>query len=581
MQIVEIEDDDEAMEQLVVAIDFGTTNSLIAISRDNKPEIIKDINGSEIIETVSLSRIRSIKRLFGKTVPEILENSTLLNLVGDKMDTSSTQLVRLNIDGKFKTLPEIASQIFISLKHQAELYLKSEVKKAVLTVPAHFDDVARGQVVLAAKIAGLEVLRLVTEPTAAAVCYGLQRDKGGCYVVYDFGGGTFDASVLQMFKGVFRVAATNGDGILGGDDIDNVVAKYFASNYDVSNIPGLLKIAKEAKEWLTHNDYFTHSGFSLSLEKFNELILPLIARTIEITQDTIAETYLHDVNGLILVGGSSRVPLVKKMLQKSFNIPIFDDVDPDKSVVFGAALHAQNLSKHGSNNSLLVDAVPLSLGIELYGGLVERVICKNMFTPISITKHFTTQFDNQTSIKIHVVQGERELVKDLRSLAVFTLKNLPEMKAGAIKLEVTFSVDVNGILSVSAFEKTSGLSHIVEVNPTYGLSDEQCNEILEQAYKNAETDHQERLRQETILKSESLIYDIKNSITDVPDILSQDEVDELFSSMSILENSIKSGVREDIYSDYKNFEYVAQKFLTKRLNHITSGLLKGKYVDEI
>lgn len=594
MQIIEIREPGQAESKqeakIAVGIDFGTTNSLIAISVGRKVKIIQTEDNKELIPTTieftnnnitvgSNKGLRSIKRLFGKTLNEILNTSALFSLVKDYIDVNNQEL-KLNFANKQMRIAEIAAEVFIYLKQQAEKELTTEVTQAVITVPAHFNDAARGQVMFAARLAGLEVLRLIAEPTAAAYAYGLNKNQTGCYLVYDLGGGTFDVSILNITEGVFQVIATNGDNMLGGDDIDKIIADYFCNKFSLPDNLDTLRLAKKAKEALSNQDNFEFNNISLDKQTFEQLIIPIIGRTINIVKECLEIAGNPNIDGIILVGGVTRIPLIKDELYKAFKVNILSDIDPDKAIVYGAALQAENLTTPNID-SLLIDVVPLSLGMELYGGIVEKIIMRNTPIPISVVKEFTTYADNQTGIQFHILQGEREMVADCRTLARFELKGLPPMKAGSIRAEVTFSIDADGILSVSAYEKISNTSHIIEVKPDYGIDTSEVDKVLENAYKNAKLDHAARLLQETVIEAESLIFNIEHAIKELVDLLSENEKHIISSLLNNIKHAIDARDRALINNAVKDFKSKTKKSLNTKINVVISDLLKGKNINQI
>lgn len=594
MQIIEIREPGQAEfkqeAKIAVGIDFGTTNSLIAISAGRKVKIIQTEDNKELIPTTieftnnniivgSNKGLRSIKRLFGKTLNEILNTPALFSLIKDYIDVNNQEL-KLNFANKQMRIAEIAAEVFIYLKQQAEKELAIEVTQAVITVPAHFNDAARGQVMLAARLAGLEVLRLIAEPTAAAYAYGLNKNKEGCYLVYDLGGGTFDVSILNITAGVFQVIATNGDNMLGGDDIDKIIADYFCSKFNLPDNTDTLQLAKKAKEALSNQDNFEFNNISLDKQTFEQLITSIIGRTINIAKECLEIAGNPNIDGIILVGGVTRITLIKEELYKAFKVNILSDIDPDKAIVYGAALQAENLTTPNID-SLLIDVVPLSLGMELYGGIVEKIIMRNTPIPISVIKEFTTYADNQTGIQFHILQGEREMVADCRTLARFELSGLPPMKAGSIRVEVTFSIDADGILSVSAYEKISNTSHIIEVKPDYGIDASEVDKILENAYKNAKLDHATRLLQETVIEAESLIFNIEHAIKELVDLLSENEKHTISSLLNNIRHAIDTRDRALINNAVKDFKSKTKKSLNTKINVVISDLLKGKNINQI
>ncbi|ABV73156.1 chaperone protein HscA [Rickettsia canadensis str. McKiel] len=644
MQIIEIKEPEQAdfkqERQIAVGIDFGTTNSLIAVSTNRKVKVIKTIDDKELIPTTieftdgnftigNNNGLRSIKRLFGKTLKEILNTPILFSLVKDYLDINSDK-PKLNFANKRMRIPEIAAEVFIYLKNQAEKQLKTNITKAVITVPAHFNDAARGEVILAAKIAGLEVLRLIAEPTAAAYAYGLNKNRltrklpyreefvgnmlqhstatykavredpssglthklplevelpeesnqNGYYLVYDLGGGTFDVSILNIQEGIFQVIATNGDNMLGGDDIDVVITQYLCNKFDLPDSIDTLQLTKKVKETLTYEDNFNNDNISLNKQTLELLILPLIKRTINIAKECLEQAGNPNIDGVILVGGATRISLIKNELYKAFKVDILSDIDPDKAVVWGAALQAENLiTPH--TNSLLIDVVPLSLGMELYGGIVEKIIMRNTPIPISVVKEFTTYADNQTGIQFHILQGEREMAVDCRSLARFELKGLPPMKAGDIRVEVTFAIDADGILSVSAYEKISHTSHTIEVKPNHGIDKTEIDIMLEKAYKNAKIDYTTRLLQEAVINAESLIFNIERAIAKLTTLLSESEISIINSLLDNIKEAARTRDPILINNSIKDFKSKIQKSIDTKFNIIINDLLKGKNINHI
>jgi molecular chaperone HscA len=430
MQIVGISEPGarEAENEIVVGIDFGTTNSLIAISKNYQAQIIKMQDSSELVPSIigfgsdkvivgaeaaaCKHHIRSIKRLLAKSYLEIKSNQSLLSL--SSIIYNDNDIPKVEFLSTSKTLPEIASEIFRYLKTQAQIALGVSLEKAVVSVPAYFDDEARGQVLLAAKLAGLNVIRLISEPTAAAYAYGLSKSTKGSYLVYDLGGGTFDVSILNMQEGVLQVIATGGNNMLGGDDIDYAIAEYIAQGLGKEISATLIQVAKKIKEDFSIKnevkEYIEGSEVTITKKEYEKIIDPLIDKTIKIAREVLSEAEEVELDGIILVGGSTRISQISDKLQDVFGARIYNDIDPDKIVALGAAMQAENLT--AKSNSLLIDVVPLSVGLELYGGIAEKIIMRNTPIPFSVTKEYTTHTDNQTGMKFHVVQGEREMVKD-------------------------------------------------------------------------------------------------------------------------------------------------------------------------
>lgn len=544
MDIIEIKEpntQDQKQQKNAVGIDFGTTNSLIAYISDGKPKVLVQI--PTLISKdgkIGEGGIRSIKRLIGKSDQE------------------------LNIGGKNIALKEAVSLVIEYLKSEAEKKI-GKIDAAVITVPAHFDDVMRSCVKEAAELTGLEVMRLISEPTAAAYAYGLEEGAEGKYAVYDLGGGTFDISLLRMKMGVFQVLATDGNNQLGGDDIDSAIAKYFKNE-------NLIQEARKAKEYLTENDFWENKdlGISLSLDEFEKIAHQIIELTIQATKDIIKD---HQIKGIILVGGSTKMRLVKNLLEP-LAPAIYDNIDPDESVAIGAAHQAHNLTS--GSKDLIIDVVPLSLGMEIMGGIMEKIILRNSPLPISVSQEFTTYVDNQTEIQINIYQGEREMIKNCRSLGNFALSNIPPMKAGAARVEVTFNLDADGLLTVSAIEKVTETKQIIEVRPTYGIGD--VENIVEESYKHAREDHEERLLAESIISANREIDSLEKAFVETPDIISQEEREKIESKMGHLRGLVDSKNRNEITDATNLLKEISENFREERMNYILSESLKGKKV---
>lgn len=604
MQIIEIEEPGkrELQEEIVVGIDFGTTNSLIAYSKHNNPQIINSVGKNGLLPSVIFyddqlekfvigknrgekNSISSIKRLLSKSYEEIKSTEVLHKILSDfVLEDYASSMPKVTFDTTKYSFPELASKIFLFLKEHAEQELETAISKAVVSVPAYFDDASRGAVMLAAKIAGFDVLRLIAEPTAAAYAYGFHKKSEGAYMIYDLGGGTFDVSILNMEAGVFQVIATGGDNLIGGDDLDHILAEYIAKELNISLEPALYLKAKELKELLSFQNSaslnFGNKKFKITREFFENLISPLINRTIKIAKDTLFDADVK-LDGIILVGGATRIPFIVQSLTRSFGIEVFSDIDPDRAVVIGAALQAENLSLASSRNSLLIDVLPLSVGMELYGGIAEKIIMRNTPIPFSITKTFTTYADHQTGMQFHIVQGEREMVQDCRSLARFELKNIPPMKAGMAKIEVTFAVDADGILSVTAKENTSGIAQNIELKPSYGLSQTEINNMLENAFKNAEEDYKIRLLTETRIDAQNVITGITKAMNETPDILNINEKESIMALINSLQNIIYTNNRDEILIKIEELNKLAANFIEKHLNSGAKSLLKGKHINDI
>ncbi|MBL0942450.1 MAG: Fe-S protein assembly chaperone HscA, partial [Alphaproteobacteria bacterium] len=495
-----------------VGIDLGTTNSVIAISAHGKVAVLTDDMGKYLVPSVvaypseqspivghkayeiliedPISVISSVKRLIGRRIQDFHPDQKAFFNLTDNKDTVSNRIMHLEIAGKRLTPVEVSSEILKYLKQMAEDSLSREVKAAVITVPAYFDDAARTATRQAARAAGLEVLRLINEPTAAALAYGLDNGVEGIYAIYDLGGGTFDFSLLKLEKGIFQVLATGGNINLGGDDFDQIILDHFLIQRQqelgkVYMTPQSRKlallIARQAKEDLTTStegvwkiegeNKSTHH--SLTVAKLESFLLPIVEKTFEICKDVLeqAELKCDQIQGTVLVGGSTHMPLVRKKVAQFFGKVPLTNIDPNQAVALGAALQAEALTK--GSNTLLLDVTPLSLGLETWGGVVEKIIPRNSPIPLTKSQEFTTYQDGQTAMMIHVVQGEYEMDDQCRSIARFELRGIPSMPAGTARIQVRFSIDADGLLCVEASEQKTGIKQQIEIKPSNGITDEE------------------------------------------------------------------------------------------------------------
>ena len=600
--------------KLAVGIDLGTTNSLIATVLSGQSTVLVDEDGHALLPSVvrympggiidvgysaqaaqSLdpqNTIVSAKRFMGRGLKDIDVSLQPYHF------SDSKEMVQLETRAGVKGPVEVSAEILKNLKARAEKSLGGELIGAVITVPAYFDDAQRQATKDAARLAGLNVLRLLNEPTAAAVAYGLDNGSEGTYVIYDLGGGTFDISILKLAKGVFEVLATNGDSALGGDDFDRrifcwVLEQSKCAPLNASDTRLLLTKAREAKEWLTDHPSAQITSIlttgevinlSISAKKFNELSQTLVAKTLTPTKKALRDAGLtiDDIKGVVMVGGATRMPQIRLSVADFFKQTPLTNLDPDKVVALGAAIQANVLvGNKNDSDLLLLDVIPLSLGLETMGGLVEKIIPRNSTLPISRAQEFTTFKDGQTAMSIHVLQGERELVTDCRSLARFELRGIPPMVAGAARIRVTFTVDADGLLSVSAREITSNVEANIVVKPSYGLSDEQMLEMLKSGFGSAESDKQARALAEVKVEAKSLILAIQAALYQDSHLLSDEESKAIETQLSALVQLNQGQDANVIHHATEALNTATEDFAAKRMDASVSRALAGKSLENL
>ena len=611
--------------RLAVGIDLGTTNSLVATVRSGIPEVLSDEDGRALLPSVvrylpnghahigrkaqaqrtvdPKNTIVSVKRFMGRALRDIAHAE---NLPYDFVDGEG--MVQIRTVAGVKSPVETSAQILATLRQLAEDSLGDELVGAVITVPAYFDDAQRQATKDAAQLAGLNVLRLLSEPTAAAIAYGLDHGSEGVYAVYDLGGGTFDISILKLSKGVFEVLSTGGDSALGGDDFDHRLFCWITEQAKLAPLSEedtatLMVKARQAKELLSTNDETTvdavlNSGelvhVNVTAQTFAEITKHLVAKTMNAIRKAMrdANVSVEDVDGVVMVGGATRMPHVRRTVSEFFNTIPHANIDPDKVVALGAAIQANLLAgnRAAGDDWLLLDVTPLSLGIETMGGLVEKIIPRNSTIPCARAQEFTTFKDGQTALAVHVVQGERELVSDCRSLARFELRGIPPMAAGAARIRVTYQVDADGLLSVAARETRSGVEASITVKPSYGLADDDVARMLQDSYSSAQVDMQMRALREEQVEAERILLATQSALDSDADLLDGGEQEAVAKLVQGVRDAIayandaaiEPGLRQNALHDaVQALAHGTEEFAARRMDKSVRLALAGKSLDEV